>query len=93
MHHWYVRLVLVAALQGVANRDIKLENTLLDGSPRPLIKVCNKPAVSDVSLATGSACALSWPTRRFAILGTQSTRSIKAHLAAELGPQHTWRLK
>ena len=25
--------------QGVANRDIKLENTLLDGSPRPLIKV------------------------------------------------------
>jgi hypothetical protein len=26
-------------VQGVANRDIKLENTLLDGSPRPLIKV------------------------------------------------------
>jgi hypothetical protein len=30
-------------LQGVANRDIKLENTLLDGSPRPLIKVHLKP--------------------------------------------------
>ena len=28
-------------LQGVANRDIKLENTLLDGSPRPLIKICD----------------------------------------------------
>ncbi len=27
--------------QGVASRDIKLENTLLDGSPRPLIKVCD----------------------------------------------------
>ena len=30
---------LLARVQGVANRDIKLENTLLDGSPRPLIKV------------------------------------------------------
>lgn len=28
-------------LQGVANRDIKLENTLLDGSPRPLVKICD----------------------------------------------------
>ena len=27
--------------QGVANRDIKLENTLLDGSPRPLVKICD----------------------------------------------------
>ncbi|KAL3135205.1 hypothetical protein ABBQ38_006288 [Trebouxia sp. C0009 RCD-2024] len=26
---------------GVANRDIKLENTLLDGSPRPLLKICD----------------------------------------------------
>lgn len=27
---------------GVANRDIKLENTLLDGSrPRPLVKLCD----------------------------------------------------
>jgi serine/threonine protein kinase len=32
MLHW---------LQGVANRDIKLENTLLDGSPRPLVKICD----------------------------------------------------
>lgn len=24
---------------GVANRDIKLENTLLDGSPKPLVKI------------------------------------------------------
>ena len=28
-------------LQGVASRDIKLENTLLDGSPRPLLKICD----------------------------------------------------
>ena len=28
-------------MQGVANRDIKLENTLLDGTTRPLIKICD----------------------------------------------------
>ncbi len=28
-------------LQGVANRDIKLENTLLDDSERPLLKICD----------------------------------------------------
>ena len=28
-------------VQGVANRDIKLENTLLDGTARPLIKICD----------------------------------------------------
>ncbi len=27
--------------QGVANRDIKLENVLIDSSPRPLIKICD----------------------------------------------------
>ncbi len=26
---------------GVANRDIKLENTLLDNSRRPLLKICD----------------------------------------------------
>lgn len=29
--------------QGVVNRDIKLENTLLDGSRRPLLKICGSP--------------------------------------------------
>jgi Protein kinase domain len=28
-------------VQGVVNRDIKLENTLLDGSRRPLLKICD----------------------------------------------------
>ena len=28
-------------VQGVVNRDIKLENTLLDGSKRPLLKICD----------------------------------------------------
>jgi serine/threonine protein kinase len=32
---------LLAAVQGVVNRDIKLENTLLDSSPRPLVKICD----------------------------------------------------
>ena len=27
--------------QGIVNRDIKLENTLLDNSPRPLVKLCD----------------------------------------------------
>lgn len=31
----------MAALQGVANRDVKLENTLLVSSARPLIKLCD----------------------------------------------------
>jgi hypothetical protein len=41
MHcHWLHCLpATLHSVQGVANRDIKLENTLLDGSPRPLIKV------------------------------------------------------
>lgn len=32
-----------ARVQGVSSRDIKLENTLVDGSPRPLIKVSCRP--------------------------------------------------
>jgi serine/threonine protein kinase len=28
-------------VQGVANRDIKLENALLDSNPRPLLKICD----------------------------------------------------
>ncbi len=32
---------LYGTLQGVVNRDIKLENTLLDGSKRPLLKICD----------------------------------------------------
>lgn len=28
-------------LQGVANRDIKLENTLLSSTSRPVIKICD----------------------------------------------------
>ena len=34
-------MALHGALQGVVNRDIKLENTLLDGSKRPLLKICD----------------------------------------------------
>lgn len=35
------KLKLTKFLQGVASRDIKLENTLLDSSPRPLVKICD----------------------------------------------------
>jgi serine/threonine protein kinase len=34
-------LLLLLCFQGVVNRDIKLENTLLDSSPRPLVKICD----------------------------------------------------
>ena len=34
-------VVLHNNVQGVANRDIKLENTLLDSTTRPLIKICD----------------------------------------------------
>ena len=36
-----LRKRLLSCLQGVVNRDIKLENTLLDSSPRPLVKICD----------------------------------------------------
>ena len=35
----------MVALQGVANRDVKLENTLLVSSARPLIKLFEKRPV------------------------------------------------
>lgn len=31
----------IVGVQGIVNRDIKLENTLLDGSKRPLLKICD----------------------------------------------------
>ena len=40
-HREYNGNVGNGALQGVVNRDIKLENTLLDGSKRPLLKICD----------------------------------------------------
>lgn len=42
---WFFQQLIIATefihRMGVANRDIKLENTLLDGSPKPLIKLCD----------------------------------------------------
>ncbi|CAL5221600.1 g3820 [Coccomyxa viridis] len=42
---WYFQQLIVAVdychRMGVANRDIKLENVLIDSSPRPLIKICD----------------------------------------------------
>jgi serine/threonine protein kinase len=32
---------LLLLLQGVCHRDLKLENTLLDGSPAPRVKICD----------------------------------------------------
>jgi serine/threonine-protein kinase SRK2 len=42
---WFFQQVIVATdyvhQMGMANRDIKLENTLMDLSPKPLIKLCD----------------------------------------------------
>eukprot|EP00210_Caulerpa_lentillifera_P003735 g3568.t1 len=42
---WFFQQLIIAIdychRMGVANRDIKLENTLLDASPRPLVKICD----------------------------------------------------
>ena len=38
VHRW---LRFLSCVQGVANRDVKLENTLLVSSARPLIKLCD----------------------------------------------------
>ena len=34
-------LATLNCLQGVCHRDLKLENTLLDGSPAPRVKICD----------------------------------------------------
>jgi serine/threonine-protein kinase SRK2 len=42
---WYFQQLIVSVdychRMGVANRDIKLENALLDANPRPLLKICD----------------------------------------------------
>ncbi|EIE22391.1 sulfur stress regulator [Coccomyxa subellipsoidea C-169] len=42
---WFFQQLIIGVdylhRMGVASRDIKLENTLLDGSPRPLLKICD----------------------------------------------------
>lgn len=54
-------------MQGVASRDIKLENTLLDGSPRPLLKICDfgyskvRAASHSTSNIMQSTCKIAHP--------------------------------
>jgi serine/threonine protein kinase len=43
-------------VQGVANRDVKLENTLLVSSARPLIKLCDFGYSKVLLLGPGCAC-------------------------------------
>lgn len=37
----YIILILHILLQEICHRDLKLENTLLDGSPAPRVKICD----------------------------------------------------
>lgn len=71
---------------GVVSRDIKLENTLLDGNRRPLVKICDfgyskhteKDSVPKSRVGTpgytGTAypCLLFWPTLLFYIAQSQT---------------------
>jgi serine/threonine protein kinase len=36
-----VKLLFVMDSQQICHRDLKLENTLLDGSPAPRLKICD----------------------------------------------------
>ena len=36
-----ISCVLAGPVQGVCHRDLKLENTLLDGNPAPRLKICD----------------------------------------------------
>jgi serine/threonine-protein kinase SRK2 len=38
---WCLLHLTCCAAQGVCHRDLKLENTLLDGSPAPRVKLCD----------------------------------------------------
>lgn len=61
-------------MQGVANRDIKLENTLLDGSPRPLIKICDfgySKVSQGCTAMSGPACAHCGQMLHAAVMPTQ----------------------
>ena len=59
--------VKLFCVQGVASRDIKLENTLLDGSPRPLLKICDfgyskvRAASQSTSNIMQSTCKIAHP--------------------------------
>ena len=67
--------------QGVANRDIKLENTLLDGSPRPLVKICDF-GYSKVDMLSGNL-TLPAPGRSCATDRVQ-------HTGPTLAPSSWW---
>ena len=91
-------------MQGVANRDIKLENTLLDGSPRPLVKICDFGyskvrllILADLILADllhsreAVDCMMAPRMDAYEVLALLcSTRSSSQHPAPGSAPQHTW---
>lgn len=41
VHRYILAPTLVHGSQGVCHRDLKLENTLLDGNPAPRLKICD----------------------------------------------------
>ena len=51
----------LSGLQGVASRDIKLENTLLDGSERPLIKLADFGFSKDANMQSAATTRLGTP--------------------------------
>jgi serine/threonine protein kinase len=75
-NHQVLSWLFLCSLQGVVNRDIKLENTLLDSSPRPLVKICDF-GYSKV----GMAVSLSGENgRQVAVQAESNSRSCRALL-------------
>ncbi len=58
-------------MQGVANRDIKLENTLLDGSPRPLVKICDFGYSKVCAAPAGTSAPVEMPYPNYCAIVTR----------------------
>jgi serine/threonine protein kinase len=91
--------VVHGGVQGVANRDIKLENTLLDGSPRPLVKICDFgyskvrfcAVIATCVSQSGGPCLK--PHTILTAACSRSTRSFSQRQAPGSAHQHIWPLR
>eukprot|EP00887_Chlorella_sp_A99_P008023 scaffold12.g8023.t1 len=52
---------IISVREGIVNRDIKLENTLLDGSPRPLLKLADFGFSKDSNAQSAPTTRLGTP--------------------------------
>lgn len=77
--------------QGVASRDIKLENTLLDGSPRPLLKICDF-GYSKVPALGFCVCFIKQLSQSHACVSVLLDRQMEECRQDTYGGADVWRL-